>query len=99
MAKSKKANLRWHVAALLFFASVINYVDRQTLSVLAPTITSELGLSDIDYANVLQAFLICYTGMYIVSAAIWSSGFPYRCPAGDDGSGRSQCGRRIGSWP
>ena len=70
MAKSKKANLRWHVAALLFFASVINYVDRQTLSVLAPTITSELGLSDIDYANVLQAFLICYTGMYIVSGVL-----------------------------
>ena len=63
---SRIPNVRWRIAALLFFATVINYIDRQTLSVLAPEITRELGLSDIEYSNVVQAFLVCYASMYIV---------------------------------
>jgi len=59
--------LRWWMAALLFCATVINYVDRQALSVMAPVIMPELGLSNIDYSNVLQAFLICYTSMYLLA--------------------------------
>ena len=59
-------NVRWRIAALLFAATVINYIDRQTLSVLASEITAELGISDIEYAQIVQAFLICYAGMYIV---------------------------------
>ena len=59
-------NVRWRIAALLFAATVINYVDRQTLSVLASEITGELGLSDIEYSQVVQVFLICYAGMYMV---------------------------------
>ena len=59
-------NVRWRIAALLFTATVINYIDRQTLSVLAPEITAELGLSNIAYSNVVQAFLISYASMYIV---------------------------------
>lgn len=61
------AKLRWWMAALLFCATVINYVDRQALSVMAPVITPELGLSNIDYSNVLQAFLVCYTSMYLLA--------------------------------
>ena len=60
------ANVRWRIAALLFGATVINYIDRQTLSVLAAEITGELGISDIEYSQVVQAFLICYAGMYLV---------------------------------
>jgi ACS family hexuronate transporter-like MFS transporter len=63
---SKTPNIRWRVAALLFFATVINYVDRQTLSVLAVQISDEFGLSNIEYSNILQAFLICYSFMYVV---------------------------------
>ena len=59
-------NVRWRIAALLFFATVINYIDRQTLSVLAAEITGELGISDIEYSQIVQAFLICYAGMYVV---------------------------------
>ena len=59
-------NVRWRIAALLFVATVINYVDRQTLSVLASEITGELGLSNIEYSRVVNAFLICYAGMYMV---------------------------------
>lgn len=59
--------MRWAIAALLFLATVINYIDRQTLSVLASTVTAELHLSNVDYSNILTAFLVPYTAMYIVS--------------------------------
>jgi ACS family hexuronate transporter-like MFS transporter len=63
----KIPNLRWYIAALLFTASVINYIDRQTLSIIAPVLTKELHISPIQYSNILQAFLIAYTVMYLGS--------------------------------
>jgi MFS transporter, ACS family, hexuronate transporter len=66
MAAKPIPNLRWRIAALLFFATVINYVDRQTLSVLSVQISEDLGLSNIDYSNIVQAFLVCYASMYII---------------------------------
>jgi MFS transporter, ACS family, hexuronate transporter len=63
-------NLRWLIAALVFLSTVINYVDRQTLSVLAPQLTKELGLSNIEYGWISQAFLIPYTAMFIVSGIL-----------------------------
>lgn len=59
--------MRWVVAGLLFLATVINYVDRQTLSVVAPVLTRELGISNTEYSNILTAFLVSYTFMYVVS--------------------------------
>ena len=56
---------RWGIAALLFVATVINYIDRQTLSVVAPVLTRELQISNTEYANILTAFLIPYTVMYV----------------------------------
>lgn len=61
---------RWVIVALLFFATTINYVDRQTLSVLSPTLRSELELSERDYANVVTAFLVPYTVMYSVAGRL-----------------------------
>ncbi|MBC7924587.1 MAG: MFS transporter [Bryobacteraceae bacterium] len=66
----KIPHLRWYVAALLFLATVINYVDRQALSVVAPVLTKELQLTPVTYANILQAFLWAYTVMYVVSGII-----------------------------
>jgi ACS family hexuronate transporter-like MFS transporter len=63
----KVSRVRWYIAALLFLASVINYIDRQTLSVLAPQVTKELHMSAVAYSNVLQAFLVAYTLMYLAS--------------------------------
>ena len=60
-------HLRWWIAALLFLSTVINYIDRQTLSVLSPVLTKELGLSPIEYSNILTAFLAAYTVMYVGS--------------------------------
>lgn len=63
-------HLRWWVVSLIFFASVLNYVDRQALSILAPTVQQELGLSNEDYAAVLNAFLVAYTLALILSGKI-----------------------------
>lgn len=61
---------------MLFLASAINYIDRQVLSVVAPSLTRELNISPVDYANILQAFLIPYTLMYAGSGLlvdVWGS--------------------------
>jgi MFS family permease len=58
---------RWWIAGLLFLSTVINYVDRQVLSIVAPVLTRELGVTPIEYANILQAFLFAYTLMYLGS--------------------------------
>ena len=62
--------VRWLIAAMLLALSVLNYVDRQALSILATTIQRELGLSDKDYARVGQAFLLCYTAAYFINGRI-----------------------------
>ena len=62
--------LRWWIIALLFSAAVLNYVDRQTLSVLVPTIQGDLGIDDRDYANVVNIFLVAYTIAYLISGRI-----------------------------
>lgn len=64
------ASLRWWIVGLLFLSTVINYVDRQTLSVLARTIQDDLGISDTGYARIVQAFLLAYTVSYLVSGRI-----------------------------
>ena len=62
--------LRWALVGLLFLASVLNYVDRQTLAILAPTIQKELGMSDPQYASVNNFFLVAYTISYLVSGRL-----------------------------
>ena len=54
-------HLRYYMVGLLFFASVISYVDRQTLSVNAPYIRQDLGLSNTEYGYLVNAFLVAYT--------------------------------------
>ena len=66
----KIKNLRWWVVVLLFFAAVLNYVDRQTLSALAPTIQKDLDMDEQDYANVVNIFLVAYTIAYLLSGRI-----------------------------
>ena len=51
---------RWRIVALLFFLSVINYLDRQALSVLAPTLREQLHFSTVEYSYIVTIFLIAY---------------------------------------
>lgn len=63
-------HLRWYIAVLLCLASELNYLDRQTLSVLAKTIQDELSIDNIAYSYITSSFLISYTIMYAVSGRI-----------------------------
>jgi len=66
----KIPHLRWWIVGMIFLASVLNYIDRQTLSILAPTIQKDLGLSNEDYASVVNWFLVAYTLAYLFSGHI-----------------------------
>lgn len=57
----------WGIIALLFGASMINYVDRQTLSVLKPLVKTNLGINDESYALLVNIFTFCYAGAYIIT--------------------------------
>jgi len=59
--------LRWCILGLLFFSTIINYVDRQALSVLLPILRGELGLSSADYGTITTVFMLAYTVAQIPS--------------------------------
>jgi MFS transporter, ACS family, hexuronate transporter len=53
-------HLRWYIGGLLFLSTVINYIDRQTLSVLAPTLKTQFNWTNTDYSYVIIAFRLAY---------------------------------------
>jgi ACS family hexuronate transporter-like MFS transporter len=63
-------NTKWVLLALLFFSTVINYLDRQALSILATTIQADLGMSDLEYARVVQVFLFAYAAAYVMAGRV-----------------------------
>jgi ACS family hexuronate transporter-like MFS transporter len=52
---------RWGIVALLFLAAMVNNLDRQSLSVLAPTLKGHLHFGSIEYSYIVTAFLAAYT--------------------------------------
>ena len=58
---------RWWILALIFGAIVLNYVDRQILSILKPTLKAHFGFDDRGYALLVNAFTVCYATMYPVA--------------------------------
>jgi ACS family hexuronate transporter-like MFS transporter len=64
-------NYRWIVCALLFFAATVNYVDRQVIGILKPTLQREFGWSEIDYADIVLAFQLAYAiGLLLAGAVV-----------------------------
>lgn len=60
-ATGKFKNLRWHICALLFFAATINYIDRQVIGILKPTLVAEFGWQDERvYAAIVFSFQLAY---------------------------------------
>ncbi len=59
-APSRVGNVRWTICALLFVATTINYMDRQVLSILKPTLQHSIGLSEQGYGNVIALFQVSY---------------------------------------
>ena len=70
MAKAPIKHLRWYIAGMLCLASQLNYLDRQTFSVLAGTIQKDLGLDDRDYSIITSTFLWTYACAYAASGFV-----------------------------
>ncbi|WP_426106075.1 MFS transporter [Massilia sp. TSP1-1-2] len=60
MKQQGMGSYRWTICALLFFATTVNYLDRQVLSLLAPDLSKEFGWTNTDYANITAVFQFVY---------------------------------------
>lgn len=60
MTNEKPSNYRWTVCALIFFATTINYLDRQIIGILKPLLETDLGIGENAYANIIMIFQLCY---------------------------------------
>jgi ACS family hexuronate transporter-like MFS transporter len=67
----KLPGLRWWIVGLVFLATLINYIDRLTISVLAPVITRDLGLTNTEFGGIVTWFLLAYTISQALSGKLY----------------------------
>ena len=67
------SGLRWWIVGLIFLATVINYIDRQTVAVLKSPISADLGLDAQDYALVQNVFLAAYAASQMISGRVYDA--------------------------
>jgi MFS transporter, ACS family, hexuronate transporter len=63
--------LRWWIAGLIFLATLINFVNRLTVSVLAPVLTAQLHLTATQFAGITNSFLVAYTASQALSGRLY----------------------------
>lgn len=63
---TKTGNYRWFVCGLLFFATTINYIDRQIIGFLKPTLEQEFSWTESDYGRIVMTFSLCYAIGFLV---------------------------------
>src|SRR6476469_11071692 len=61
VARKPISNLRWWIGGLLFASTVINYIDRQTLSVLGPYLKNQYQWNNQHFATIVIAFCVAYS--------------------------------------
>src|SRR6476661_7494923 len=67
---TRVGRFRWTICGLLFLAATINYVDRQVIGILKPTLQTEFGWSEIDYSDIVFAFQFAYAIGLLVSGRL-----------------------------
>ncbi|WP_374755652.1 MFS transporter [Dyadobacter jiangsuensis] len=86
--ETPKTSYRWRVVALLFCATTINYLDRQVLGLLKPTLEADFGWTESDFSHIVMAFQAAYAFSligfgaiidkigtkigYVISVVVWS---------------------------
>jgi MFS transporter, ACS family, hexuronate transporter len=65
-----QSKIRWSIVALLFFATTINYIDRQVIGLLKPYIQKDLNWSEADYGYIVTAFQISYAIGLLISGRL-----------------------------
>src|SRR5215210_7905042 len=66
----RRFGYRWTVVALLFVATTINYVDRQVLGILAPTLQRDLHWSETDYGDIVSWFSLAYAFGFLIAGRL-----------------------------
>lgn len=61
---------RWVMCALLFFAATINYIDRQVIGILKPTLQAQYGWTEIDYSDIVFAFQLAYAIGLVIAGRV-----------------------------
>src|SRR5579863_6953702 len=51
---------RWLICGLLLFAATVNYMDRQVIALLKPTLQVQFGWTEVGYSNIVLAFQLAY---------------------------------------
>jgi ACS family hexuronate transporter-like MFS transporter len=64
------SHVRWVILGLLFFATTINYLDRQVIGILAPELQKLYSISDVQYGYIQSAFALAYAGGQLVAGAV-----------------------------
>jgi ACS family hexuronate transporter-like MFS transporter len=59
--------LRWFIVGWITLSTILNLVDKNTLSILAPTLSAKFQLSQTDYSHIIMAFQLAYAVMYVVA--------------------------------
>ncbi len=62
--------VRWTICAMLFFATSINYMDRQVIALLKPTLQQSIGLTEISYGYIVDAFQVAYAIGLLVAGRV-----------------------------
>lgn len=70
MLHINSSSRKWMIVATIFVAIICNYLDRQLLSILKPEILDHFNIGDLEYAWIVNIFLICYALMYPVSGLL-----------------------------
>ncbi|HWP53638.1 MAG TPA: hypothetical protein VN476_05850 [Pyrinomonadaceae bacterium] len=63
--------LRWWIAGLIFLATLINFIDRLTISILGPVIIKEFSLTNLQFAKLTTWFLVAYTASQGLSGKLY----------------------------
>jgi MFS transporter, ACS family, aldohexuronate transporter len=66
----RRSGYRWTICALLFVATTINYIDRQVLGILAPTLQRELHWSEADYGDIVSWFSFAYAFGFLIAGRL-----------------------------
>ena len=61
---------RWTICGLLFLAATINYIDRQVIGILKPTLQAQFGWTEIDYGDIVFAFQMAYAIGYLFAGRV-----------------------------
>src|SRR5215472_15236184 len=65
------SNMRWVVCAMLFLATVISYINRQTVAIVAPMLAAQFHLNNEQIGRILSSFLVAYTFGQLVAGRIF----------------------------